>query len=191
MAQEFLQDVHRFLAPALAQTTQQLSAATEQAHIIWTAITQPVFSQFPSRIDPLGGFARSGIQQAIGDSIQDWFIEHPMLNWFLNHPFLTIGLGLVAILLLQGLLRAIGHFTEQIWLLIFRAPIQLTQQLLKLLLLPFQPKTSPGPPSLEAVQPEQKERLAQLLNQLETLKQEQDKLLKEVKMILNLHQSES
>lgn len=131
------------------------------------------------------------LQAAPNVLVQHWLSDHPMLNWFVSHPFLTIGLVLVGMLLLQGLLRAIGHFTEQIWLMILRTPIQLSQQLLKLLTLPFRAKTPAELPPLETVQPEQKERLAQLLNQLETLKQEQDKLLTEVKTILNIHHSES
>ncbi|NJO42772.1 MAG: hypothetical protein HC769_23590 [Cyanobacteria bacterium CRU_2_1] len=115
--------------------------------------------------------------------IQDWLTAHPVWNWLLTHPLWLIGLILLILFLVTGLIGAIARLTEAIWLAILQAPLKLIQWLLlgiaRLLKIPFTVKKNAAKPTQES----QQERLAIILNRLETLKREQDELLQEVRVI--------
>lgn len=120
--------------------------------------------------------------------IQDWLAVHPLWNWLFAHPLWLLGFGLFIIFLLSGLLRAIGRLTEWLWLAILRLPMRLTQWIFKgvslLVISLFGLKRPAPPPQIAST-----DRLIDIVNRLEALKQEQDELLQEVKSILAVRQT--
>jgi urea transporter len=122
-----------------------------------------------------------GLQRAFESMLQSWFEEHPIPAWLAAHPWVTVGLILLLILLLRGLLGAIARLVEQIWLAILRSPFVLGGWFLKLGSSLFNRPAFASPESNPLTQ---QQRLATILDRLETLRQEQDDLLKEVRTIL-------
>lgn len=111
--------------------------------------------------------------------IASWFETHPIFAWGIDHPLLTLGLLVVVLLLLSGLLQAIARFTEQIWIWLLRSPVLLIQWLFAV----GRSWVRRKPPALPAATPQQ-ERLTLILQKLETMRQEQDELLQEVRALL-------
>lgn len=114
--------------------------------------------------------------------LQDWLVVHPFWNWLLLHPLWLLGLTVLLLFLFAGLLGAIARLTEAIWLAVLQTPIRLVQFLFtgvtRLLKLPFSPRLN----SVSSTN--QQERLTTLLNRLETLRQEQNELMQEIRSIL-------
>lgn len=114
--------------------------------------------------------------------IQTWLGHHPIAQWLFAHPLWLVVLAGLAILLLVGLFGAIGRMTEKLWLVVLLAPFRLIfwglNQLAKLVRFVFGLKPAPA----AAAKPQ--ERLSEILDRLELLRQEQDELLREVKAIL-------
>jgi len=121
-------------------------------------------------------------QQALSAVIQTWMEEHPIAAWLIVHPLLSVGLLLVAIILLRGLLGAIAQLTERIWMAILRFPMKLASWLFTSTAQLFIRSTSDTQTPVE--QPTQQERLIAILARLEAIQQEQDQLLKEVREVL-------
>ncbi|MBD3883036.1 hypothetical protein IFO70_14825 [Phormidium tenue FACHB-886] len=115
--------------------------------------------------------------------IQDWLLAHPYGNWLLMHPLWAIGLVLIVLLLLSGLFGAIAQLTQRLWIALLQFPVLLTRWIFvgtfQLGRAIFQLKPAPAPTA-----DTQQQRLAEILDRLEVLKQEQDELLQEVKQIL-------
>lgn len=136
----------------------------------------------------------SGLWDSFTAPIQDWLSQHPLFFWLATHPWWLVAATLAVLFLLSGLLRAIAGFTEQIWIALLRLPIVLISWLwqgtLLLLRRPFQAKPTVVPshlgntPLLSSQPSEQPDRLTQVLDRLETLRQEQDQLLQEIKALL-------
>jgi hypothetical protein len=127
--------------------------------------------------------------------LQNWLSQYPPLLWLTTHPLWLLGAILLTLFLLSGLLRAVASLTEQLWLALLRLPITLVQWVwqgsLFLLKRPFaskaltQSKIQSNVAGSSALS--SPDRLTDVLNRLETLRQEQDELLKEVK-VLTKHQ---
>lgn len=138
---------------------------------------------------------------ALFGPVQDWLVQHPLWLWLFTHPLWLLGTILLALFLLAGLLQAIAGLTEQLWLGLLRLPILLVQALWQgslflLRRLVRQPSNQLMTKSLvqfptdqlalPTAQPTAKsDRLTEIVNRLEALRQEQDELLKEVKLLLN------
>lgn len=124
------------------------------------------------------------VETAIATPVQTWLADHPIPSWLLTHPLWSIGLVVLAIFLFWGLLRAIARFTEHLWLVILQAPFRFTHWLF--IALPKAIFKSPAQPSLVSASPPESRqaRLADILQRLEALRQEQDKLMQEVQSIL-------
>jgi hypothetical protein len=64
------------------------------------------------------------MQSAVGEMIQNWLKDHPLLGWGVAHPFWALG-GVVALLFMAGgLLKAIAQLTEQWWIGLLRLPMR-------------------------------------------------------------------
>ena len=139
-------------------------------------MNQLIFQQF------LGGFWESLTQP-----VQDWLLAHPFGNWLLSHPLWAIGLVLIALLLLSGLFGAIAQLTQKLWIVLLRSPVVLIGWLVAGIVLlvkaPFSASFN-AKKQLPAAETQQ-QRLAEILDRLDDLKQEQDNLLQEAKQILS------
>jgi len=133
----------------------------------------------------------SGVLDSVTIPVRDWLIDHPLIYWLVSHPLWLLGLIVVLILLLAGLVGAIARLTENLWLAVLRSPLSLSRWLWKLvspLISPLIPKLPlwhtlwHNQPPVETVTPQQ--RLVDLLNRLDTLQQQQDEVLQEVRALL-------
>jgi hypothetical protein len=132
--------------------------------------------------------------------LQEWLAVHPVWNWLLTHPLWLLGVLVLVVFLVAGLLGAIARLTEAVWLAILQAPLRLVQLLfvgvVKLLKMPFAPRiisTTAGQPVHQIAdppisptlnQPDAQERLTTILDRLDSLRQEQEELIQEVRSIL-------
>ncbi|MBF2000430.1 MAG: hypothetical protein IGS38_06885 [Synechococcales cyanobacterium M58_A2018_015] len=137
--------------------------------------------------------------------IWDWLNQYPVLYWLMLHPIWLLVTLVTLLFLLSGLLGAIARLTERLWLAILRSPITLMQWIwrgsLFLLSRLFAAKStavhsvsvkssstlgtaSLTPSTSLTSQVTSQDRLTEVLNRLEVLRQEQDELLREVKLLL-------
>lgn len=106
-----------------------------------------------------------------------------MLVWGMGHPLWTIVFLLLTLFLIWGLLQAIAQFAAGVWLGLGRLPIQLFRGIGSGLWWLIQRKPSPqilptaSPPTAQ-------QRLSELLTELEQAQQEQQRLTKEIKELL-------
>jgi hypothetical protein len=133
----------------------------------------------------MGNAFGEGIQNVVLGSFQDWLTTHPMLAWLVTHPLYTLAIGLLVLVLLWGLIGAIANLVQQAWVALLHAPLRLIHwvwcSIISLFTVATLPKAAP--------EPDKNQRLADLLNQLEAIRLQQDQLLEEVKAILALEAS--
>nr|WP_290228089.1 hypothetical protein [Trichocoleus desertorum] len=122
------------------------------------------------------------MQKAFGRVMQQWMAEHQFWAWVLQHPFWSVGLLLVLLVLLQGLLSAIAQLIQQAGIALLRSPWKLSQWLVGFSAKSFQSALTVGD-AKQGTDPKQ-QRLSEIVERLEALKQEQDVLLQEVKAIV-------
>jgi hypothetical protein len=121
------------------------------------------------------------MQRAFGGAMQQWMAEHQFWAWLLQHPLISVGLLLVLLVLLQGVLSAIAQFIQRAGLALLRSPWQLSQWLFGFSAKSLQAALTPG---TKRDTESKQQRLSEIVDRLEMLKQEQDVLLQEVKAIL-------
>jgi hypothetical protein len=111
--------------------------------------------------------------------VQDWLAQHPLLGWLVGHPLWALGMALAGLLLFAGLWSAIARLTEGFWLALVGLPLRLSTwifaSLSRLLV-----RRWAKPPALA----ESSNRLDEILGRLGTLQTEQEKLLEEMRQIL-------
>jgi hypothetical protein len=73
----------------------------------------------------------ASIDRVVGNYFTHWLSAHPYLVWLGAHPLWSLGLGLLTILAVWGLIRAIGRGVEQIWLVLLTTPFKLLQPILR------------------------------------------------------------
>jgi hypothetical protein len=138
------------------------------------------------RTEQIGSVFGGGIQGAVIGSLQDWLATHPMLAWLITHPLYTLGIGLLLLVLLWGLIGAIANLVQQAWSALLHAPLKLIRWLWRGSINLLTAATLPKATTPES---DKNQRLADLLNQLEAIRLQQDQLLEEVKVILALEAS--
>lgn len=132
----------------------------------------------------------TGFLDSLIAPVQDWLNQYPWLLWLTTHPWWLLVTVLLILFLLSGLLRAIAGLTEKLWLALLSLPVMLVrwiwQGTIFLLSRPFASKPAMmqsgliNPPNVHL-----QDRLTEVLDRLESLRQEQDELLKEVKVLLS------
>lgn len=129
-----------------------------------------------------GGISHS-VQDLVVTSTQFWMAEHPMVSWSIAHPLWTITLMLLTLFLGWNLFGAIAQLAQQALLSMLQAPLKLIQSLSKSAFQAIKRTDSLQLDKLDSQQNRQK-RLAEILNRLEILRQEQEALMKEMHSIL-------
>lgn len=94
------------------------------------------------------------------------------LAWVMAHPYLSLAIALFSLGLLQLLADSVKRLLKTAIAIILKSPLLLLQWL-------WQKAITPAPESTEA-------RLAQVLQRLDSLRQEQDALLNELRTLLDL-----
>ena len=127
----------------------------------------------------------SSAQNLVVTSTKGWIAEHPTMSWLVAHPLWTIGLVLLTLFLTWSLLGAIAQLVQQALLSLLQAPLKLMRSLFTGIVQLFLLKRTDAPQaaqlnSQEAIQ----QRLIEILDRLEGLRQEQDALMKEMHTLL-------
>lgn len=153
--------------------------------------------------DQLKSTTSETIQTAIGSSINDWLLAHPvafrlvqLLIWATNHPIVSLIIFLFTMAIAWSLIKAIGRLVETIGLSLLQAPFKLSQALIAVgfkslgkfrgLAVAKDMKT----PALQAsnsqqIHQDKHQRLAEISTRLEAIQQEQNDLLQEAAAILS------
>jgi Fe2+ transport system protein B len=115
------------------------------------------------------GSLSDAITANVQNSVQAWIDIHPIFAWILLHPLWSVGLAILVLWLAFSLLTALVDAT-----------VQLISPILKLPFTGFKRLLLPR----RFVKPDSSQRLMEVLDRLEALRQEQDDLLKQVKTML-------
>lgn len=189
----------------LSQTTDKakgvLSETANQAVNTITANTEQAKASLEASIkkaEGVSGKVSEALQTAISSLISDWINAHPKLFWLVSHPFLSLAILFLTILIMSGLLKALGRFFEQGWLRVLQAPVKLSKfiagSVYKFInslfgrnnLVSEQAKIKPVDlKCLSSQSVAQKERLTEIISRLNTINQEHNKLMQEAVAILN------
>ncbi len=105
----------------------------------------------------------------VQNSVHAWIDAHPIFAWILLHPLWSIGIAIFVLWLAFSLLTALVD-----------AVVQLISSILKLPLTGFKRLLLPR----RFAKSDSSQRLIEVLDRLEALRQEQDDLLKQVKTML-------
>ncbi len=111
----------------------------------------------------------TNVQNSVQSSIQTWVDAHPIFAWILLHPLWSIGIAILVLWLTFILLSAIVDVTVEFISSLLKLPFSGFKRL-------FLPRQFSKPTSSQ--------RLIEVLDRLEALRQEQDELLKQVKTML-------
>jgi hypothetical protein len=133
----------------------------------------------------------TSIDRAVGSYFTHWLNAHPYLVWLGAHPLWGLGLGLLTILAVWGLIRAIGRGVEQIWLLLLTTPFKLLQpifgQIWRWVKQLFgHNKTRSDRPDSQSTPDPTTERIATIVDRLHVISQEQQLLLQELSTLTDL-----
>jgi hypothetical protein len=132
----------------------------------------------------------TSIDRAVSTYINNWLGQHPYLAWSIAHPLPSLGLLLLLILSLLGFFKAIGRGVEQIWLFLLKTPFKLLQPLFRGIWGMFLKTLGRGdsiPQSGRYANDEKPsaERIDVIVDRLQVLSQEQERLLKELATLRN------
>jgi hypothetical protein len=125
------------------------------------------------------------IEHAIANYFNQWFGAHPYLFWTISHPLLGLGLLLLIIFSLWGLIKAIGRWIEQSWLFLLTTPFKLFQPIFGLMWRSIQRVFGHNNSRVDRLESQlvsdsPSERIATILDRLQSLNQEQELLLTEL-----------
>ena len=193
---DFLNNAKETTIETILETTEtitnNLSKASDRA--ITTTIEQT--SQIT---DNLNEITRKAIENAIDSTITSWLNEHPLFFWLVTHPIWTSILFIFSLFLIVGLFEALGTLIKSIWIFIFKIPHKLIKKTTILTIKNLQnisyqilsKNSSQNKLELTKIhsQSERQQRIIQILDRLEELKQEQDRLLKEIAEMLKIEEN--
>jgi len=183
------------LNEATGQAVNQVTQATEQSLTSLSETTEQAKASITEMVqgtEHLTGGVADAIQVQLSSMIHNWLMAHPVISWAVSHPLQTLGIVLLVIFLVRGLLKLLAQSVEKVWLLVLKSPFLLGQFLFKgsskLITLKGANGSKPvlsKPESLVNLESsEQQVQLAQLLQRLEKISQEQSQLLQKVTTIL-------
>lgn len=183
----------------LTQTTEQavnqVTRVSEQAVDSVTQTAQEAKASLNEMVqggESLTGSIADAVETQLNHSIHTWMIQHPLIAWGVSHPLLALGIVLLFIVLLRALLNLLAQGIEKAWLALFKSPLALGKFLLasSRRLMDRNREHSPRQTLpeqeelLSLAAPEQQIQLAQILQKLEALNQEQSQLLQKLVILL-------
>ncbi|PSB55447.1 hypothetical protein [Chamaesiphon polymorphus] len=125
------------------------------------------------------------IDRSVGTAFNQWLVAHPYLAWIVAHPLASAGLLLLTIFSLWGLFKAIGRGIEQTWVFLLTTPFKLLQPIFGLLWRSIRRVFGHTNASVDRVESQlvsdsPAERIATIVDRLQSLTQEQELLLQEL-----------
>ncbi|MBD2496826.1 hypothetical protein [Nostoc sp. FACHB-280] len=178
-------------------TNQTFGAITEQAKHTGHDIVNSVEGKF-QQLEQLSNTISTEIERTINslinhqlDNVQRWVDTHPViywglnfLNWGVNHPLFGLVIVLLAVFIIWQLFKAFGRLLEKGLLTTLTAPFKLMKPLFKFSFKPLSFLAGNSKDELLNSQYKQ-DKLSQLLNRLESIKQEQNDILQEITAIVS------
>jgi hypothetical protein len=138
------------------------------------------------------------IERAISSYINQWLEQHPFWAWIFQHPVPSLVIFLLLLFLFWGLLKAVGRGTEQLWLFLLKTPFKILQPLFHFAwraigrLVNRRSKLSmmqvKNDLELTTLTISPQARMTEIVDRLQTLKQEQEILLTELRDLINSQQ---
>ena len=125
-----------------------------------------------------------GLQTALTQSTQHWLTTHLNGEWLLAHPLATFGLVCLVLFLGLGLLSAIAHLTESIWLFVARLPWRFMRWLLSLIAKIWRIPVARIALGRNPKTPDRGDRVTEILTRLTMIQKEQDQLTQELSHLL-------
>jgi hypothetical protein len=125
------------------------------------------------------------IDRSVGTAFNQWLVAHPYLAWIVAHPLASAGLLFLTIFSLWGLIKAIGRGIEQTWVFLLTTPFKLLQPIFGLLWRSIRrvfghTNTTVDRVESQLVSDSPTERIATIVDRLQSLNQEQEMLLQEL-----------
>ncbi|NES93942.1 MAG: hypothetical protein F6K32_01645 [Desertifilum sp. SIO1I2] len=183
----------------VTQAAENLAQSTSEALGQGKVLIEQTMSQVNSLINQV----YIGTQIAVQEAITNWLNAHPIIHWLVNHPLLSLFLILLSIVLIISLIQALIGLIKKAWIAIFTSPTKLIQSVVTLIYksiswaiqfvwLNFKPtsqKALVASPSVTDIKmiivPEDlaiddSSKLNEILQKIESLQQEQSKLLQEI-----------
>lgn len=168
------------ITEATTQGVRNITDATENAK---TSLEQSM-----QKAENLRLSFTDSIEAGLTSFVNNWFKDHPILSWIVNHPIQDLVILLAIIVLFGGLLKAIGRLVEKAWISVIIAPFKLIQSFLGIGSKSLGNVMKAGlvtvPSNQTLTQGDRKQDVANIINQLNALKQHQEKLLQELAAIL-------
>ncbi len=132
------------------------------------------------------------------DAVNLWIDAHPAIAtaikaFFLaiNHPLISLIITFLSIFILWQVVKLFSRFVEQGLLITLKAPLKFSQYLFKFAFKPFGNavsglgmKRTEGIQASNSVNYNYQEQMAKLLTRLETIRQEENYILKEISTIV-------
>jgi uncharacterized membrane protein len=127
----------------------------------------------------------ASIERSISNYFTHLLVAHPYLAWSVAHPLASGGLLVLAIFSLWGLIKAIGRGIEQTWVFLLTTPFKLLQPIFGLLWRSIRrvfghTNTTVDRVESPLVSDAPSERIATIVDRLQSLNQEQEMLLREL-----------
>ncbi len=150
----------------------------------------------------MSGAASDVIKSAINGTVKDWIDSNPVIFWFVSHPLISLAILLLFILMILGLLQALGSLFAGGWLFVLQSPVKFMKRVLSFgsksvsnvggvavnsLVSKNSESKNNSALQLRGVESnslESQERIANILTRLEAIRQEQNQLLQEASAIL-------
>jgi hypothetical protein len=125
------------------------------------------------------------IDRSVGTAFNQWLVAHPYLAWIVAHPLASLGLLLLIIFSLWGLIKAIGRGIEQTWVFLLTTPFKLLQPIFGLMWRSIRRVFGHTNNTVDRVESQlvsdsPAERIATIVDRLQSLNQEQEMLLQEL-----------
>ncbi|MEB3360310.1 MAG: hypothetical protein VKK04_26540 [Synechococcales bacterium] len=122
--------------------------------------------------------------ERLQDAVYGWLAAHPLVLWMVIHPVWSLVGALLALWLILGLFQAIAHYIQQGWLFLLRAPYLLIRWLVGLVFISLQTRSLRALPPAQSAPEIGPDRLVEILNRLEDIRQEETELMQEMRSLL-------
>lgn len=179
-------------------TNQTFGAITEQAKQTGHDIVNSVEGKF-QQLEQLSNTISTEIERTTNslinhqlDNIQYWVDTHPVISWMLkfinwgiNHPLFGLVSVILIIFISQKLFKVLGRLIEKGLLATLTAPFKLITSLFKFSFKPFSFLGNNSKDSFSSNSQDQQDKISNLLNRLEVIKQEQNDILQEITAIVS------
>jgi len=192
---DILKDAKQTTIDYYIDTSEQIKNSISQAGDRAITTTIETTAQISDNVNDA---TRKAIENAIDYSINSWLDEHPLVFWLVTHPIWSLIISIFILFLIFGLFQAISSLFRSIWLFILRIPQKLIKKMFYFAVRYFKDrhhqlsKQNSPQKELKLLEGEgksiQQHRVAEILQRLDKIKQEQDKLLEEIAEILESEQ---